>query len=65
MAWNLAVWQLALLAAVCAADLVVFVGLCFDEVRGWGYRSPWTSRRTRASDPAFAGLTPTDGNSAQ
>jgi hypothetical protein len=43
---DLPVWQTILLAAIYLADLVVFVGLCREELRDGGRaRSPLPSRR--------------------
>jgi hypothetical protein len=32
------IWRIALLGVVFAADLVVFLGLCRDELRDWRVR---------------------------
>jgi hypothetical protein len=32
------IWRVALLGVVFAADLVVFLGLCRDELRDWRVR---------------------------
>ena len=40
------IWRVALLGIVYAADLVVFIGLGHDELRGWRVR-----RRTRDTEP--------------
>lgn len=35
MTGDFAVWQIVLLSAVFLADIVVFTGLCRDELRTW------------------------------
>ncbi len=45
------VWRVALLGVVFAADLVVFIGLCREELRDWGAR-----RSLRASKPIAGGV---------
>ncbi len=35
MTGDFAVWQVVLLSAVFLADIVVFIGLCREELRSW------------------------------
>jgi hypothetical protein len=44
-------WRVALLGVVFAADLVVFIGLCREELRGWRTRRP-----SRGSKPVGKGV---------
>jgi hypothetical protein len=38
MAGDQSLWRLALLSAVYLIDLMVFIGLCRDELRAWRRR---------------------------
>jgi hypothetical protein len=44
------IWRAALLGVVFAADVLVFIGLCRDELRDWRIR-----RQARASEPMGEG----------
>ena len=45
------IWRVALLGVVFAADLVVFIGLCRDELRDWRVR-----RQTHDTKPISDGV---------
>ncbi|HUC64744.1 MAG TPA: hypothetical protein VMA53_04900 [Stellaceae bacterium] len=45
------IWRVALLGIVFAADLVVFISLCRDELRGWRAR-----RQPRDTKPISDGV---------
>jgi hypothetical protein len=51
------IWRVALLGVVFAADLVVLIGLCRDELRDWRIR-----RQPRGSKPMGEGVSALPSN---